>query len=173
MLDAALGRAASGARLVVVSGEPGVGKSALLDSWAAAAAGRGAVVLRGRAEEGELALQPVLDALAGRLAQVVPADWAVVGGLPGPGATAAALSLRVFTHLDDAVRSLPAGAGTALLIDDADGADAVTWAWLAHLRRRRDPPLLVVVALRDPTAAGAEPDSSIVLAPLDLSLIHI
>ena len=172
-LDAALEQAAGGARIVVVSGEPGVGKSALLDHWAAAAATRSTTVPRGRAEEGELALQPVLDALAGRLAHVVPAEWAVAGGLPGPGATAAALSLRVFTHLDDAVRSLPAGAGTALLLDDADGADPVTWAWLAHLRRRRDPALLVVVALRDPAAAGVEPDASIALAPLDAAEVEL
>ena len=96
----------------VVSGEPGVGKTALLDRWAADATARGAVVLRGRAEEGELALQPVLDALAGRLADVAPDEWAAATGLPGPGATADALSLRVFAHLDDAVRSLPAGTGT-------------------------------------------------------------
>ena len=122
------------------------------------AAARGAVVLRGRAEEGELALQPVLDALAGRLADVAPDEWA--GAQPGCRDRARrsdALSLRVFAHLDDAVRSLPAGTGTALVLDDADGADPVTWAWLAHVRRRRELPLLVVVALRDPAAAGVEP----------------
>ena len=43
----------------------------------------------------------------------------------------------------------PSGAGTALVIDDADGADPVTWAWLAHVRRRRLLPLLLVVAVRD------------------------
>ena len=166
-LDAELERARAGARAVVVSGEPGVGKTALLDRWAAAATARGAVVLRGRAEAGELALQPVLDALVGRLADVTPDQWAAASGLPGPGATADALSLGVFAHLDDAVRSLPAGTGTALLLDDADGADPVTWAWLAHVRRRRELPLLVVVALRDPTAAGIEPDTSLALEPLD------
>ncbi len=166
-LDAELERARAGARAVVVSGEPGVGKTALLDRWAAAATARGAVVLRGRAEEGELALQPVLDALAGRLADVTPDEWAAASGLPGPGATVDALSLGVFAHLDDAVRSLPAGTGTALVLDDADGADPVTWAWLAHVRRRRELPLLVVVALRDPTAAGIEPDTSLALEPLD------
>ena len=76
-----------------------------------------------------------------------------------------ALSLGVFAHLDDAVRSLPAGTGTALVLDDADGADPVTWAWLAHVRRRRELPLLVVVALRDPAAAGIEPDTSLALEP--------
>ena len=144
-LDAELERSRAGARVVLVSGEPGVGKTALPDHWAALASARGAVVLRGRAEQGELALQPVLDALAGRLADLAPEEWAGTVGLPGPGATTDALSLRVFAHLDDAVRSLPSGTGTALLLDDADGADPVTWAWLAHVRRRRELPLLVVV----------------------------
>ena len=166
-LDAELEQSRAGARVVVVSGEPGVGKTALVDRWAALATVRGVVVLRGRAEEGELALQPVLDALAGRLAELAPDEWAGTAGLPGPGATAAALSLRVFAHLDDAVRSLPAGAGTALILDDADGADPVTWAWLAHVRRRRDLPLLVVVLLRDRAASAVEPDVALDVPPLN------
>jgi hypothetical protein len=150
----------------VVSGEPGAGKTALLDRWTADAQARGGVVLRGRAEEGELALQPVLDALAGRLADVTPGEWSVGSGLPGPGATADALSLRVFALLDDAVRSLPSGTGTALVLDDADAADPVTWAWLAHVRRRHELPLLVVVALRDPASANVEADTALALPPL-------
>ena len=71
---------------------------------------------------------------------MTPDQWAAATGLPGPGATVDALSLGVFAHLDDAVRSLPAGTGTALVLDDADGADPVTWAWLAHVRRRRELP---------------------------------
>jgi DNA-binding SARP family transcriptional activator len=165
-LDDELGRARSGARVVVVSGEPGAGKTALLEQWGVDAAARGGVVLRGRAEEGELALQPVLDALAGQLADVALGEGSVAGGLPGPGATADALSLRVFAHLDDAIRLLPAGSGSALVVDDADGADPVTWAWLAHVRRRRELRLLVVVALRDPAAAGVEADRAIALGPL-------
>lgn len=75
VLDAELARSRGGARMVVVSGEPGVGKTALLDQWAITAAARGTVVLRGRAEQGELALQPVLDALAG-------CTWCAACGTP-------------------------------------------------------------------------------------------
>ena len=167
VLDDELESARTGARAVLISGEPGVGKTALVDRWATSAAARGAVVLRGRAEEGELALQPVLDALAGRLADVTPDEWAAAAGLPGPGATVDALTLGVFAHLDDAVRSLPAGTGTALVLDDADGADPVTWAWLAHVLRRRELPLLIVVALRDPAAAGVDPDTVLAIDPLN------
>ena len=166
LLDGELERARTGARVVVVSGEPGAGKTALLDRWAANAVARGAVVLRGRAEAGELALQPVLDALAGRLAGVTPDEWSVASGLPGPGATADALSLRVFAHLDEAVRSLPTGTGTALVLDDADGADPVTWAWLGHVHRRQELPLLVVAALRDLAAASIGVDTHVRLPPL-------
>ncbi len=164
VLDAELARAVDGARVVAVVGEPGIGKTALLDHWAGRAAARGVTVLTGRAEDGSLALQPVLDALAGRLAE--PVLEGVGERLPGPGATADALSLRVFARLDDAVRSLPAAAGTALVVDDADGADPVTWAWLAHVRRRRELPLLVVAALRDRSAAGVEADTTVVVPPL-------
>lgn len=167
-LDGELALSRSGARVVLVCGEPGVGKSALGDHWAGLASARGTVVLRGRAEQGELALQPVLDALVGGLADLAPEEWAGTGGgLPGPGATSDALSLRVFAHLDDAVRSLPVGPGTALLLDDADWADPVTWAWLAHVRRRRDPPMLVVVLMRDRAASGVEPDAIVDVPPLD------
>jgi DNA-binding SARP family transcriptional activator len=166
-LDEELERSRAGARVVLVTGEPGIGKTMLVEAWTAAAEARGVTVLRGRAETGELALQPVLDALAGRLAEVVPAEWGSGNALPGPVATADALSLRVFTALDDAVRSLPAGMGTVLVLDDADGADPVTWGWLAHVRRRRELPLLVVVALRDPHAAGVVGDRAVPLAPLD------
>ena len=168
LLDAALTGSATGTRLLLVTGEPGIGKTALLDHWAGLAAARGVVVLRGRAEDGSLALQPVLDALAGRLADPVLEGLSAAGGLPGPGATTDALSLRLFAHLDAAVRSLPPGAGPGpvLVLDDADRADPVTWAWLAHAGRRRELPLLVVALLRDRAAAGVEPDAVLALGPL-------
>ena len=166
VLDAELTGSATGTRLLLVTGEPGIGKTALLDHWAGLAAARGVVVLRGRAEDGALALQPVLDALAGRLADPVLDGLSAAGGLPGPGATADALTLRLFAHLDAAVRSLPAGGGPVLVLDDADRADAVTWAWLAHVGRRRELPLLVVALLRDRAAATVEPDTVLALGPL-------
>ena len=60
-LDAALERAATGrVKLVVVEGEAGIGKSRLLETWAADAEATGARVLRARCDELErtLPLQP-------------------------------------------------------------------------------------------------------------------
>jgi DNA-binding SARP family transcriptional activator len=65
-LDAALdGVTRGGAEVVVIEAEAGMGKTALLRSWTAAAAGR-ALVVRGRADPlgRDLPLQPVLDGLA-------------------------------------------------------------------------------------------------------------
>src|SRR5690606_20238904 len=66
-LDAALARVtAGGTGLVVVEGEAGIGKTALLDAWAPRAAARGATVVRGTCGEFErlLPLQSVADAIA-------------------------------------------------------------------------------------------------------------
>ncbi|MDT7574710.1 MAG: hypothetical protein QOH17_1043 [Pseudonocardiales bacterium] len=164
-LDAELRHSTAGTRVVLVTGEPGIGKTTLLDQWSRRAIGRGAVVLRGRAGEGELALQPVLDALAAQLT-VPMLDGGAPGGLPGPGASADALSLRAVAVIDDALSAIPSGAGTAMVIDDGDAADAVTWAWLAHARRRSLLPLLLVVAVRDRGVATVEPDTVLELAPL-------
>ncbi|GAB3260259.1 ATP-binding protein [Nocardioides dilutus] len=172
-LDAELARSTDRVRVVLLTGEPGAGKTALLETWGATAAARGVIVLRGRAEEGELALQPVLDALAGSLADVLLDDGAPVAGtavgLPGPGATADAMSLRMFGRLDDAVRSLIGRGQVALLLDNGDETDPVTWSWLAHLRRRGDPPSLVVVALRDRAAATLASDLVLDVPPLGLA----
>ena len=91
-LDAELERSRGGARVVVVSGEPGVGKTALLDHWATTADGarhRGAA----RPGRGGRARPPAGPRRAGRPAR--RRGTRGVGGtrrgLPGPGATADAL----------------------------------------------------------------------------------
>jgi tetratricopeptide (TPR) repeat protein len=172
ILDQQLDRSADGVRVVLLTGEPGAGKTAVLDAWTTVAIGAGNTVLRGRAEEGDLALQPVLDALAGSLTVVEPDAGGPTPGapaLPGPGATADALSLRVFGHLDDAVGSLAARGRVALLLDNGDDADPVTWSWLGHLRRRREPRVLVVVAVRDRATVALEADLVLDVPPLGLA----
>ena len=92
---------------MLVTGEAGVGKSALLEHWARAARARGVLVLSGHAEEQALTLQPVLDALAAHLATGELAELrAPDGGLPLPEAGPDALSLRLFTALDESRSAL-------------------------------------------------------------------
>ena len=167
VLDDELARARLAPRVVVVGGEPGLGKTVLLDNWAARAEARGVLVLRGHGLVGGLGLQPVVDALGAGGADLGPVAQAHIEGLPGPGATPDALIEAVFGRLDDAVRALPAGHGIALVIDDADGLDALSWTWLARVRRRGSPAMLVVVALRDPATAALTPDIMLRLSPVD------
>jgi predicted ATPase len=67
MLDAALERAANAGQpeLLVVEGEAGIGKSRLLQTWAAAARATGVLALKARCDELErsLPLQPLADVL--------------------------------------------------------------------------------------------------------------
>ncbi len=167
VLNEELARSLAHPRVVLVVGEPGIGKTALLDHWTAVVAGRDVVVLRGSAANTDgLALQAVLDALAGCGADAAPEQWAEAGGLPGSGATADALTEAAFARLDDAIDSLRRGTGTVLAIDDADRADPLTWAWLEHLRQRRAARLLVVLAVRDRSAAQLTADTVVALEPL-------
>ncbi len=167
VLDEELARARTAPRVVVVGGEPGLGKTVLLDHWATSAEARGVVVVRGHGRAVGLGLQPVVDALGARGADLGPVDRAHIEGLPGPGATPDALTEALFGRLDDAVRSLPDDAGVALVIDDADALDALSWTWLARIRRRGAPAVLVVVALRDPATAALTPDATVHLSPVD------
>lgn len=70
MLDREFDQAAGGpARLVVISGEPGIGKSALLEAWSERVMVAGALVIGicGDPTGRDLPLQPLFDALATRL----------------------------------------------------------------------------------------------------------
>ena len=167
VLDEELARSRDRPRVVLVTGVAGTGKTTLLDHWARAAEAAGGVVLRGHGEPGGLGLQPLVDALTGRAADLDPNSWAMSGGLPGPGATSDALTEAVFGRLDDAVRSLPAPHGTALVLDDSDHLDSLSWAWIARVHRRGTPPLLVVAAVRDPSTVPLTADVAVRLQSPD------
>ena len=72
ILDDELGLAGGGSRLVVVLGEPGMGKSALVSEWVTRTRRSGGTVLLGQCHPlgRDLPLQPVLDAVASHLAGV-------------------------------------------------------------------------------------------------------
>ena len=96
-LDEALASPSAATTVVIVTGEPGIGKTALLDQWIAQTRARGVVTLEARAEPGGASLQPVVDALATRLGSVPRLENAF-GAVPMQGASAAALNREVFAQ---------------------------------------------------------------------------
>ena len=156
--EAAAGRGA----LVVVRGEPGVGKSRLLAETVERARAAREPVLVGRAVEGGGAFRPLADALLARsrsgglppaaavepfaapLARLVP-GWATASD-PGPGVDLPLLMgeglLRVLRLLD--------GSPALLVLDDLHWADADTLTVLDRLADTvADEQLLVVLATRE------------------------
>ena len=176
-LDASLG---AGAALVLVEGEPGIGKTRLLDTWCAGL--NSATVLRAAGDEltGNLPFQPVFDALAAHDLPLT-GDAALLGPLIGAGGEPGPTTLALLTGgptagqtllvaaLDAVVGQLAAAGPVVLVLDDAQWADRATLGWLHHVvRRHAARPLLVVVARR--AGAGDTPiraARTITLGPLD------
>jgi DNA-binding SARP family transcriptional activator len=136
-LRAAWARACGGrGGLVVVSGEPGIGKSRLLEELSALAGRSGGAVLHGRAFEGERSLfaQPVVDALA-----------ASVGSVPVDRVRRAAAGLGVLGRLVPELAPFTGGAvpGSATSAVEWSQTSAAVRAFLAGLARE-EPVLLVV-----------------------------
>jgi DNA-binding CsgD family transcriptional regulator len=156
-------RGSGGGRLLVITGEAGIGKSKLLAEAGRRGASRGMVVLSGRAVEGSGAFRPVVDALApaapaalageerlapyrGVLARLLP-SWSA--GPPAPLALTDPIVL-----LGEAVIELlefsAGGHGIVLMLDDLHWADRDTLALLGYLAGRASRTgILVVGTARD------------------------
>ncbi len=176
-LDASAGGTCSFLGLV---GEPGAGKTRLLDELAAGAAGRGLVTLRGRGAEfeQEMPFGVVVDALddqveaawpglatrlgeetSGLLASVLPAVRAAAPG-PGPSPGAAPVRgltgrYRTYRAIRRLLEDLAVPHGLVLILDDVHWADDASIELLDHLVRH--PPrgrVLVAIAYR-PAQASA------------------
>src|SRR5438552_6413828 len=158
---------ALGARMVLIRGEPGIGKSRLAAQFAAAVHARGATVLFGRCDEEALRpYQPFAEALSGylrvfpsdqvqyrlgrlvtELGRLVPALSDRVPGLAQPGwSDADAERFRLFEAVATFLMELRVGAPALLVIDDLHWADRATLLLVRYLARHADLAGLVVLA---------------------------
>ncbi|MEA2383696.1 MAG: eukaryotic-like serine/threonine-protein kinase [Solirubrobacteraceae bacterium] len=133
-LVAALGRAALGERrLVLVGGEPGIGKTRLMAELCARAHAGGATVRFGRCFEEAIApYQPFVEALG----DAWPHD------APHTADDAAGARWRLFESVDAALRTR---APTVLALDDLHWADNGSLLLLAHMVRATRPTALLLV----------------------------
>jgi DNA-binding SARP family transcriptional activator/tetratricopeptide (TPR) repeat protein len=151
-------RAGHGA-VVFVSGAAGMGKTALLDAWAARERAGGMRVTRataGKAEQGFgfAVARQLLDRLAADIAAPPPA---AVGDEP-PHEILHSLYRLVVRACDDGP--------LAMLVDDAQWADPPSARWLDYLARRiAGLPVLLVVAARSDGGAAEQPGGHAIVLP--------
>lgn len=138
---------------IVIAGEAGIGKTALLDAWLGTLKGH---VLRGRCDElgRELPLQPILDALAPHLDDADLDVGAVVDNTAGRAA--------LFENLLGVVRRSSA---VVVAVEDIHLAGSSTLEWLAFATRRG---ARVVATSR---AGGLPGARTIALEPLELDAV--
>jgi DNA-binding SARP family transcriptional activator len=158
-------------RLVLLVGEPGIGKTTVLNEWARRALARGAAVvsIQGDPIDRDLPFQPLFDALghAGSASGSATATaLATVVGEP------AAQRAQLYADFLDRLHVLAAGRPTVMAVDDGHVLDDSTIAWL-QFAARRSPGLLVVVAVRPPKPLGLTPTETIALGPLDRSAAEL
>jgi DNA-binding SARP family transcriptional activator/class 3 adenylate cyclase/tetratricopeptide (TPR) repeat protein len=186
-LEAAWGAVAEhGFRVVVVAGEPGIGKTRLVSEFARAAHERGATVLAGSCNEETLVpYQPFVEALRHYVASCPPAELAVqvsprreqlatiVPELEDARTAHAPTGLvaeQERFRLFDAVSSLLTDAAhlrpLVLFLDDLHWADQPSLLLLRHLARSaKDAPLMVLGTYR-PVEVGEEHPLAEALAEL-------
>src|SRR5262245_2187913 len=171
----ALAQAALGGRgrIVLVTGEAGIGKSRLVEELIAEYVRRGGRVLVGRAYETEqiLPLRPWLDALRtgrvvadaareGELQPTASRELArVFPELADPGATPEITResyVRLFDVLDSLIVRLATSGPVTVVIEDLHSADDMSLRFLAFMARRvRDRPVLLVGTAREEEMADA------------------
>jgi class 3 adenylate cyclase/tetratricopeptide (TPR) repeat protein len=154
-------------QVVVVGGDPGIGKTRLIDEAARSAHGRGAMVLLGRCSEGvTVPFGPFLEALGhlarhvspevlrthanrhgGRLARLVP-DLAerLPGEWDGPVADIEAERHLMFVAAADLLADTSRGRTVVLVLDDLQWSDSVSIQCLRYLIQVGDPGALLVLA---------------------------
>ena len=143
-------------RVVVVSGEPGIGKSRLAAEAARAAYDAGATVLAGRCHEEPIGpFAPFVEALRplGELHAEPAAD---------PGAA----RLRLFDEVAGLLARAAVERPVLLVLDDLHWADPATLRLLAHLAAAPEPAALLLVGTYRQTDLGRGHPLSALLADL-------
>ncbi len=176
--------AAGAARLVVVEGEAGIGKSAIINAAGHRAAAAGWLWLQGTCEPlfGELPLQSIVDALAAHVAILTPSEASallstehlLLAPLMGGGMydhteswNGGTGSEQRLLHAFAAVLSrLTATQPVLLSIDDVHVAGSSTLELLTYVSRRLQR-LLVVVARRRGAGSAIAAHRTIHLGPLE------
>ena len=158
-------------RLVLLAGEPGIGKTRLATAMAASVHPDGAVVLAGRCDEDlGVPYQPFVEALrhcvthagvprlgrhAGELARLVPELSQLVPGLPEPMRSDPETErYRLFDALASWLGDLSAEAPVLLVLDDLHWAAKPTLLLLRHVLRSPEALRLLVVATYRDTDIG-------------------
>jgi class 3 adenylate cyclase/tetratricopeptide (TPR) repeat protein len=170
-------------RVVLVAGEPGVGKTRLVAEIARMAHAEGSTVLFGRCDE-ELGVpyQPFVEAIAsyagacapdvlrdqvgelgGDLTRLVPGLAARLPGLPDPlRADPETERFRLFEGVSAFVANVAASSPVVLVLDDIHWAAKPTLLLLRHLvRQRAATRLLVLATYRDTDLGRGHPLSEI------------
>jgi class 3 adenylate cyclase len=163
-----------GTRVVMVCGEPGIGKTRLVSELARAAHGEGVLVLYGRCdEEMSAGYHPFAEALghyvravsaeqlrrtlgggASDLVRVLPEIAHKLPSLPEPATSDPDVErLRLFDALSAA---LAATAPVVLVLDDLHWADAATLLLLRHIARRPSAEAVLVVGTYRDTEVDAD-----------------
>jgi class 3 adenylate cyclase/tetratricopeptide (TPR) repeat protein len=165
-------------RLVLVAGEPGIGKTRIASELAAEAHADGGVVLYGRCDpEGQIPYQPFLEALrsyiaqcpegdlreqigedSGELVRLMPELTERLGALSSstagdPEVERYRLFRSVARLFGEAARIAP----VLLVCDDLHWADAPTLQMLKHVMRAEAAPILVCGTYRDVEVSRSHP----------------
>lgn len=166
--------------VAMLLGEPGIGKTRLLEEFAELARERGAVVLRGACYDGEFqppygpfaeaivnyalnvapeSLRAILGDGAPTIARIAPALLRMLGDLPDPPPLDK--DEERFRLLDGVAQSLIALARSkplVLMLDDLHWADRGTVAMLSHVAHFVPPsPILLIGAYRDGEVGRSHP----------------
>jgi DNA-binding CsgD family transcriptional regulator len=177
--------------IACVTGEPGIGKTRLLEEMAARAARTGAVVLWGGASavEGMPPYLPFLEALGGYIQvtapdrlrdQIGPAAPILVTILPelavrlgefpdGHPLPAEQARLRLFEAVGGFLTGIAASAsgGLLLVLDDLQWADATSLDLLCHIARRRPCARMLILGAYRAGEIGQNPTLEWALAELN------